>query len=199
MARVDQPCIHPSGELPGVAPISGLEKGGFIGAIKQTRAGVDVMDGHNFERLKAHILKHSVSDDFDVARREWSLAAIEVTEEFDSCPCGQDIKEHCYIRNRLNDNQTYVGNVCINRFLQINTGNLFEGLKRIAGDLKANANHDLIEHAWKMGYLYGEKEYSFLLQTMRSRKLSPSQMAWKEKINRRIVQQTVVKNRTHRT
>ena len=32
------------------------------------------------------------------------------------------------------------------------------------------------------GYLYGEKEYSFLLQTMRSRKLSPSQMAWKEKI-----------------
>lgn len=109
MARVDQPCIHPSGELPGVAPISGLEKGGFIGAIKQTRAGVDVMDGHNFERLKAHILKHSVSDDFDVARREWSLAAIEVTEEFDSCPCGQDIKEHCYIRNRLNDNQTYVG------------------------------------------------------------------------------------------
>ncbi|HHX2328313.1 TPA: hypothetical protein ACU7LM_005737, partial [Pseudomonas aeruginosa] len=111
----------------------------------------------------------------------------------------QDIKEHCYIRNSLNGNQTYVGNVCINRFLQINTGNLFEGLKRIASDLKANANHDLIEHAWKMGYLYGEKEYSFLLQTMRSRKLSPSQLAWKEKINRRIVQQTVVKSRTHRT
>ncbi|HFX3223688.1 TPA: hypothetical protein ACID9T_006237, partial [Pseudomonas aeruginosa] len=104
------------------------------------------MDGHNFERLKAHILMHSVSDDFEVARREWSLVAIEVTEEFDQCPCGQDIKEHCYIRNSLNGNQTYVGNVCINRFLQINTGNLFEGLKRIASDLKANANHDLIEH-----------------------------------------------------
>lgn len=199
MAKVDLPCTHPSGEQQGVAPISGLEKGRFIGLEKLIRAGGDVMDGHNFERLKIHILKHSVSDDFDVARLEWSLAAVEVTEEFDQCPCGQDIKEHCYIRNRLNGNQTYVGNVCINRFLQINTGNLFEGLKRIAGDLKANANHDLIEHAWKMGYLYGEKEYSFLLQTMRSRKLSTGQMAWKEKINRRIVQQTVVKNRTHRT
>jgi hypothetical protein len=57
----------------------------------------------------------------------------------------------------------------------------------------------LIEHAWKMGYLYSEKEYSFLLQTMRSRKLSANQLAWKEKINRRIVQQTVVKSRTHLT
>ncbi|WP_124314556.1 hypothetical protein [Pseudomonas chlororaphis] len=157
------------------------------------------MDSQNFVKLKTHILNLSVSNSFDVARREWKLAAVEVTEDFDQCPCGQDIKEHCYIRNSLNGNQTYVGNVCINRFLQIDTGNLFEGLKRIAGDLKANANRDLIEHAWKMGYLYSEKEYSFLLQTMRSRKLSANQLAWKEKINRRIVQQTVVKRRTHRT
>lgn len=157
------------------------------------------MDSQNFEKLKAHILSLSVSNIFDVARREWKLVAVEVTEDFDQCSCGQDIKEHCYIRNSLNGNQTYVGNVCINRFLQIDTGNLFEGLKRIAGDLQANANHDLIEHAWKMGYLYSEKEYSFLLQTMRSRKLSANQLAWKEKINRRIVQQTVVKSRTHLT
>ncbi|MGF6127799.1 hypothetical protein QF019_003010 [Pseudomonas frederiksbergensis] len=156
------------------------------------------MDGHNFERLKTHILGLSVSSNFDVARLEWSLAAIEVSEEFDQCPCGKDIKEHCYIRNSRNGNQTYVGNVCINRFLQIETGNLFDGLKRIASNPKANANQDLIEYAWKMGYLYGEKEYNFLIQTMRKRTLSPSQIAWKEKINRRIVQQSVVKHRSVR-
>jgi hypothetical protein len=59
------------------------------------------MDSHNFERLKAHILPLSVSQVFDVARTEWVLEAIEISDEFDNCPCGQEIKEHCYIRNRL--------------------------------------------------------------------------------------------------
>ncbi|HUW52426.1 MAG TPA: hypothetical protein VMV99_03270 [Rhodanobacter sp.] len=156
------------------------------------------MEGHNFERLKAHILALSESQTFDVARTEWSLVAVEISEEFDQCPCGQDIKEHCYIRNQLTGNETYVGNVCINRFIQIDTGNLFDGLKRIAKDLTANANNDLIEHAYRMGYLYGEKEYNFLKQTMRKKKLSDPQIAWKAKINRRIVAQTVVRKRTVR-
>lgn len=59
------------------------------------------MDSHNFERLKAHILPLSLSQDFDVARREWGLVAVEISDEWDHCPCGQDIKEHCYIRNRM--------------------------------------------------------------------------------------------------
>src|SRR5882762_6091889 len=98
---------------------------------------------HNFERLKAHILPLSVSKYFNIARTEWALIGVEVSEEFDNCPCGQEIKEHCYIRNQLNGNTTYVGNVCINRFIGIETGGLFAGLKRIAEDGTANANEDL--------------------------------------------------------
>ncbi|MCF6321205.1 MAG: hypothetical protein L3J32_05480, partial [Rhizobiaceae bacterium] len=59
------------------------------------------MEGHNFERLKAHILPLSVSRDFNIARTEWDLIGVEVSDEFDNCPCGQDIKEHCYIKNVL--------------------------------------------------------------------------------------------------
>lgn len=156
------------------------------------------MDGHNFEKLRAHILPLSVSQRFDIARTEWSLVAVEISEEFDQCPCGQDIREHCYIRNRLNGNETYVGNVCINRFIQIDTGNLFEGLKRISKDLTANANNDLIEYANRMGYLYGKNEYNFLKQTMRKINLSAAQIEWKVKINRRILSRTVVQKRTVR-
>ena len=50
------------------------------------------------------------------------------------------IKELCYIKNQLNDNETYVGNICVNQFIGIDTGNLFAGLKRIAKDDQANAN-----------------------------------------------------------
>jgi len=154
------------------------------------------MEGHNFEQLKAHILALSVSRSFEVARGEWSLVGVEISEEWDQCPCGQDIKEHCFIRNGVNGNETYVGNVCINRFIQIDTGNLFDGLKRISKDVKANANNDLIEYANRMGFLYGENEYIFLKETMRKKKLSVAQIAWKEKINRRIISKTVVLKRT---
>ena len=156
------------------------------------------MTSPNFEHLKAHILPLSVALNFDAARQEWDLVAVEISEEWDNCPCGQDIKEHCYIRNRHNGNSTYVGNVCINRFIQISTGNLFDGLKRIAQDDTANANNDLIEHAYRMGYLYSEKEYRFLLQTARKRILSQAQLDWKRKINRRILAQTIVQRRTKR-
>ncbi|ABE43491.1 hypothetical protein Bpro_1547 [Polaromonas sp. JS666] len=36
--------------------------------------------------------------------------------------CGQEIKEHCYIRNSATGHNTYVRNVCIRRFLKIDTG-----------------------------------------------------------------------------
>ena len=156
------------------------------------------MTSPNFEHLKAHILPLSVAKIFEAARQEWELVAVEISDEWDNCPCGQDIKEHCYIRNRYNGNTTYVGNGCINRFIQIDTGNLFDGLKRIAQDDSANANIDLIEHAYRRGYLYNEKEYHFLLQTARTRILSQAQLNWKRKINRRILAQTIVQRRTKR-
>lgn len=70
--------------------------------------------------------------------------------------------------------------------------------KRIAQDDTTNANHDLIEHAWRMGHLYSEKEYHFLLQTARKRNLSQAQLNWKRKINRCILAQTIVQRRTKR-
>ena len=150
---------------------------------------------HNFERLKDHILPLSNSKDFNTARTEWILIGFEVSEEFDNCPCGQEIKEHCYIRNKLNGNITYVGNICINRFIGIETGNLFAGLRRIAEDNTANPNKDLIYHAYKFGYIY-ENEYNFLMETRLKRKLSVKQIAWKKKINRRIIAKTVVQRRS---
>lgn len=153
---------------------------------------------HNFERLKAHILPLSRARHFDAARLEWELIGVELSEEWDACPCGQPIKEHCFIQNKLTGERTHVGNVCINRFMGIETGNLFDGLRRIAADPQANANLDVIEHAQKLGYLF-ENEYPFLVRTRLKRKLTNAQLAWKEKINRRITNKTVVRRRSRLT
>jgi hypothetical protein len=153
------------------------------------------MPSHNRQQLSAHILPLSVANDFAGACREWRLVDIELSDDWGSCPCGQSIKEHCYIQNRVNGHTTWVGNVCIRRFMQIDTGNLFSGLRRIAANDTASPNIDVIGYAHRRGYLYGDNEYRFLSDTLRKRNLTPKQLAWRQKINRRILRQIVVKSR----
>lgn len=133
---------------------------------------------------------------FDAACREWDLVGIEVSEDFDNCPCGQQIKEHCFIENRITKHRTFVGNVCVNRFMGMNTGTLFDGLKRVRADAAARPNEALIEHSFKRGYIYSEKERDFLMGIRRKRLLSVAQQDWLLKINRRILNGIVVKKRS---
>eukprot|EP00961_Rhodomonas_salina_P212464 2869254-Rhodomonas_salina.1 len=83
------------------------------------------------------------------------------------CPCTTPIREVCYIQNTETGASTHVGNVCVNRFLGMDTKSLTSGLKRIIKDKTANASPAVIEYAWKRGYLYGAKERTFLERTCR--------------------------------
>jgi hypothetical protein len=151
---------------------------------------------HDFKKLKTPILARSKAETFDVACREWDLVGIEVSEELDNCPCGQQIKEHCFIQNRVTGHKTFVGNVCVNRFMGISTSTLFDGLRRVKDDPLARPNEALINHALSRGYIYGEKEHTFLTGIRRKRILSTKQRDWSLKINRRIVNSIVVKKRS---
>ncbi len=137
----------------------------------------------------------SIAQYFHAAKLELELIGVAVSGEFYHCPCGQQIKEHYYFRNKINGNTTYVSNVCVNNSVGIKIGHLFSGLKRVAAGSKANANEDLIKHAYKFDYIY-ETEYKFLMETRLRRKLSPVQASWKQKINRRILNKAVVQRRS---
>ena len=80
--------------------------------------------------------------------------------------------------------------------MNIDTGTLFDGLKRIKDNRKANANEALISYAQK-NFLH-ETECKFLIKTMNKRKLTDKQLAWKEKVNNLILNEIVVKRRTTR-
>lgn len=148
-------------------------------------------DDHNFERLKAHIMPLSMAPTFEQARNEWKVIGVHIERNWDACPCGQPIKELCFLENKITKQRTYVGNICVNRFMGIETGNLLEGLKKIMKEPSANANTDVIEYAKNNGYLF-EKEYTFLIETRRKRKISAKQEQWKIRINQRILQQSIV-------
>lgn len=151
------------------------------------------MQTPNFTKLKAHILGLSSSDFFEEAKNEWKLVGVEIHLGLTKCPCGQGIKEICLLKNHVNGNRTYVGNVCVNQFIGISTGSLFSGLNRIQLNADANANEDVINHAYTFGYIY-ENEFKFLMDTRKKRKLSLGQLAWKKKINWRITSQVKVVN-----
>lgn len=147
---------------------------------------LDQMPSRNFENLRNHILPLSVNrNDFDEAKREWVLEHIAVTKDFGNCPCSQQIKEHCYLRNRLNRRTTYVGNVCVYRFIEIDARPIFNGLRRVRDNYHAKPNAALIEDAKNQGYLYGDNEYDFLQKIKRKRNLSEAQEQWLKFINRR--------------
>ena len=63
---------------------------------------------HNFEKLKEHILPLSNSTEFHSAKNEWKLVHFEINDDWDNCPCGQSIKELCYIENQINNNKTFI-------------------------------------------------------------------------------------------
>ena len=131
--------------------------------------------GHNRQQLATHIVPLSEADDFEDVKAEWDVVKFEWHEESGSCPCGHFIKEFCFIRNIFNGNETHVGNVCVNKFMKIDPGNVFDGLRRIKSDIYANANEGLIEYADSQGFLY-DKEYAFLMSTRRKRNLSENNL-----------------------
>lgn len=150
-------------------------------------------DTHNLKKLKVHILGLSEADNFEDAKLEWKLDHVYFTEG--KCPCGVKINEHCNLKNSKNGKTTWVGNVCVLKFMDIGEAEtLFSALRRVKKNDSAKPNTALIDYAWKRGYLYAKNEYEFLtsLTIHKRRKLSEKQKNWLQKINRRIIGSIVV-------
>jgi hypothetical protein len=146
------------------------------------------MADHNFIRLRAFILSHSVSQDWSTARLEWTLDAVEDLEhERDECPCGYEpIRYLCWLLNKRNNARVHVGNVCVNRFMpehDVNT--VTAGLRRIQADSDKAPNSALLIWARNIGVIT-EWEFNFGMDTSRRRVLSDRQWEKRREINRRI-------------
>lgn len=140
------------------------------------------------EKLESHIIELSNADTFEEAKKEWKWVGIGYAPEWDKCPCTQAIKEICHIQNTENGNTTYVGNNCINTFLGIETGGVFNLLKNLIEDNDYIIPPKLIDYAYRFNYIY-YSEIKFLksLNKNKKRKLTEKQDSWRKKIVRRIL------------
>lgn len=147
---------------------------------------------HHKNRLIVEILSRSSAKDWASARLEWELSNVYVVtvENGYECLCGHTpICEICVLHNRVNSNEAEVGNVCVKRFLGLNSDLIFAGLRRVYGDIGAALNADAIYYAHQRGWL-NDWELSFSLDTSRKRKLSGRQLQKRTQINQKVLART---------
>jgi hypothetical protein len=140
----------------------------------------------NFQQLKAAILPLSNARDWDVARKEWRLVSVMQSDELEHCPCGHPIMELCTIANSTTGHAIDVGNVCVNRFLGIETKKIFEALRRIRKDSAKSINADAAAFFHKHRVI-GDWEYGFIQSTHRKRTLTSKQISSRKSINEKIL------------
>lgn len=138
-------------------------------------------------KLASAIIPLSDAARWDEAKLEWELAEIYRRKEPDTCLCGHyPINELCILRNKKNNNNAIVGNVCVNKFLGLNSKKLFDAIKRIQKDIERALNAEVIDHAHKCGW-FNAWDRNFYLNTWRKRNLTGKQLGIRTKLNRRVL------------
>ena len=149
-------------------------------------------------KLTEEIIKLSNSDFWNEAKNEWNFEYAYQSEEFQTCLCGHyPIKNICVLKNKINKNETEVGNCCINKFLGIEDGNkIFLSIKRLKEDLTKSMSPEVLEYLNKKKVL-SDFDYSFYKDTIRKRKLSEKQLNIRKRINQKLIDFTSYETNSH--
>ena len=149
------------------------------------------MSDHNHQALQNHILSLSNSDNWSIARAEWIPGIVIYNPLGTHCPCGVAINDMCYLHNIENKKETFIGNVCINNFMEIPVEkSLFDGIRRIKEDLEANTNAALTRYCHEQSII-NDWECEFLLNTNLKRKPTEKQLQKQIQINTKILREVV--------
>ncbi len=105
--------------------------------------------------LQRTVIANSQADSWSVAKTEWKL--VSIYDKVSRCICKHKIIENCVIRNRINNNQLIVGNVCVNHFkeeqLSVPKSSRISLKKLHHGTGIAKANRSLINVAVRLNIL----------------------------------------------
>jgi hypothetical protein len=138
-------------------------------------------------QLTTEILKLSVAQTWNEARREWSLEEVYKTDEPETCLCGHyPIIELCILRNVHNGAQATVGNICVNKFMGLPSDKIFQAIKRIQKDASKSLNFEAVQHAFERQWI-NEWEKDFYGDIVHKRNLTERQETKKLQINERVL------------
>ena len=142
-------------------------------------------------RLTQGIIENSEANNWVEAKKEWSFthATFARLEDKEVCLCGHTpIVELCHLSNEHNRNEVIVGNVCVTKFMDIETpiNKILPSLLRIKEKLSRSINSEVLDIAVDKN-LINNWELNFYWDTIRKRKLTLKQENIRKKINKKIL------------
>lgn len=145
-------------------------------------------------KLFTEIKKVSQSKKWDEVKKEWKFVSVYFSEEPQACLCGKfPIKEICILENIKNDNEVEVGNICVNKFLEIEAGFIVEGIKKLNKDISKSISKKLIKKIFDDGII-NDWEHEFYNSIWRKRNLTEKQKNIKKKINKKVLTKYLTEN-----
>lgn len=138
-------------------------------------------------KLTKGIIALSNSQNWDEAKLEWDLKEVYMSDDPETCLCGHNpIIEVCVLRNKLNGNETIVGNSCVKKFIGLSSDKIFQAVKRVEKDSSKSLNIEAVKYAREKEWI-NDWEYNFSVDTMRKRNLSDKQLKTRKQINQKML------------
>ena len=140
-------------------------------------------------KLRERILGLSVANTWDEAALEWKFSGYDYDDDGQECLCGHpDIKHLHYVENTVNGNNAILGCKCITRVGQPLPAAISNSILRVEKDAKKAFRPEVIEMAFKKGWI-DSRSRAFYIETWRRHSgLSPKQMVWRVALNAKILQ-----------
>jgi hypothetical protein len=139
-------------------------------------------------RLTKEIVAASEASTWEEAKAEWRLHTIYFAETWQTCLCTHyPIKEVCVLLNAKNGALVEVGNVCVTKFVGIDSDKVFRAIKKVTADPSKSLNEEAIKYAFSKCWV-NQWERKFLLNTQHKRKLTRKQAVKRVEINKMVVQ-----------
>ena len=139
--------------------------------------------------LIEELLKLSEAPEWEQAQFEWELKFIAWAsiEDDESCICGHHpIVELCNIRNNKTEQETIVGNCCVNKVTDLPSKAIFKSLKKVKKNLSKPLDDEVIELAFDNGWI-NTWEYNFFADTNYLIWPTSKQLAMRRKLNEKIL------------
>ncbi|MDQ0838899.1 hypothetical protein [Sphingomonas faeni] len=144
--------------------------------------------GHNEEKFKAAIILRSNSKIWAEAKSEWELHLVYDDPAERACECGhQPINQICVIKNKDNNKEAEVGNVCVHRFMKLASQRVLSVLKRVRWDLKKSLNPAALDLFARRGVISNDERSEYLDYWRKRTNLTDEQKAQKNDINVRVL------------
>lgn len=147
------------------------------------------------DHLQTEIMALSISGVWEMAVLEWELVGVFINDQTQTCLCThKPIKEVCILSHRQHKGQVEVGNCCVNRFLGIPSGTIFDAIKRVMDDETKLLNEAAVRFFAEWGVV-SAWERTFYLDTFRRRLLTDKQADVRLRINQKVLRHLSARRR----